>query len=1062
MEKTEKNTNNNFDYKAVIKKKLDDAVVQSEKSIAGFFIKNYRFTYLIIFFILISGLYSLLTLPKEAEPEVRVPFAVVTTVYPGATPTDIEELITQKIEDKIDNLENLNNYNSTSGQNFSSIFVEYNAEADLKESFRKLREAVDEAEPKLPDDAEAPVVTEINFNDFPIVTYSLVGDYNEAELKKYADILKDEFESISEVSKAEILGGVEREFQVIVNQTKLANYNISLSQVIGAIQANNISLPAGDIEIDGYKYNVRVDGKFTEIEKLNDIVIATYNNSPVFLHDLALVQDSYKEKETESKIGFSNENSKKTISLQIYKKTGGNILNIVENSQLAINKLYENNSLPEDIKIEKTNDNSVYIKNDLSTLGSSGLQTVILINIILMLILSFRGALITAMAVPIAFLMSFLFLLIQDMTLNSMVLFSLVLSLGLMVDNAIIIIEGINEYVSEHRRTIYEAALLSIWNFKWAITSGTMTTVSAFLPMLLVSGIMGEYMSILPKTISVTLLSSLFVAIIIIPTLATRFIKIKTDNGHKHRNKKRHLFLERKIKKLKENYTNFLWSVLPDKKRRRLILAGVFILFILAALTPISGIMKIQMFPKIDIDYFVINIKLPVGSVLDSTRIVTEEAEKIVQEIPELENYVVNLGASASLGFGGGSSMGANKASLTVNLKDKDERERKSYEIAESIRAQIEKIQGGDVTLEELAAGPPTGSPIEVRIYGDDLTIHSKIADKITKYFENIDNVINVKNSIQNSTGEFTYTIDKQKANYYGLDIFTVASTLRNAIYGTNASVVNIDGEDVDITVKYDNDNFTNTNDLNNILLFTRNGDSIPLNQIASTDFNPALLNIYHRDGEKITTVTADLKKGANLQKILADFDAYKKNIEIPETYLLQVGGETEDIEKSFREIFTSMIVAIILIAFILVLQFNSFKQPFIIIFSLPLAVIGVAIGLNLLRLPFSLPAFIGIVSLSGIVVNDAIVLIDRINKNIKNGLEFFAAIIEAGNARMQPIFLTSLTTIAGIFPLVYSDELWRGLSITVISGLIFSTFLTLIIVPIFYASMCQKEKCLK
>jgi len=1049
-----------MNYQENLKSNLDEALAKEKKSWVGFFIRKYRFTYLILFAILIGGLFSLFTLPREAEPEVKVPYAVVTTVYPGANPKDIEDLITNKIEDKIGNIEDLNTYTSNSGEGISSIFVEFNATADLKESFRKLREAVDEAKPNLPNEAEIPVVMEINFNNMPIVTYSLVGDYNEVELKKFADDIQGKFEKINDVSKVEIIGGLEREFQVIVDQTKLVNFNISLGQIINSIQTGNFSLPVGNIDIDGFKYGIRVKGKFTDAEQLNNIVVATYENSPVYLGDVAEIKDGFKEIKTESKIGFKNEGSKNTISLQIYKRTGGNIINITTDAQKITDQMYQDKILPDTLKIVKTNDNSVFIKEDLNTLGTNGIQTVILITIILMLILSFRGALITALSVPISFLMSFIFLKIQGMTLNSMVLFSLVLSLGLMVDNAIVIIEGINEYAEKHNRPILEAALLSVWNFKWAITSGTMTTVAAFLPMLLVSGILGEYLSILPKTISVTLISSLVVAVVIIPTLSVRLLK-KIGNGNSGpRNKKRHYIISKIFQNLHQKYTPFMKSILPNRKKRRMIVFGAFFIFLLAIAIPFSGLMKVEMFPKVDIDYFIVNIKMPIGTVLENTQKTTENVEKIISEIPELDNYVTNIGSSASVGFGAGGSNGSYLSSITVNLVKKDARELKSFEIADKIRPELEKIQEAEATVEELSAGPPSGSPIEIRIFGEDISSLTSISKEIENFLKNTSGVINIKDNLENSTGEFTFTVDRQKMNYYGLDLISIASTLRNAVYGAKASEVNLDGEDIDITVKYNEEHFDKVNDLENILLFTPSGENIPFKQIATLNLEPSLLSINHKDGKKIAAITADIEKGTNLQEVIKKFNEKKATIKLPQNFSIQVGGETEDIQKSFTETFYSMILAVILISLILVLQFNSFRQPFIIIFTLPLALIGVIIGLNILRLPFSFTAFIGIVSLSGIVVNDAIVLIDKINKNIANGMEFFEAIVDGGVSRMQPIFLTSITTIAGIFPLVYSNELWLGLSIAIIFGLSFSTILTLFIVPVMYVMICAKEKC--
>ncbi len=1048
------------EYELLLEQKLNKALIKTEKSTIGFFIKNYRFTYLILAAIIFLGIFSLFSLPKEAEPEIKVPFAMVATIYPGANSIDTEELITDKIEKEIKNLDNLKIYTSESNAGFSNIFVEFEAKANLDESFRKLREAVDRAKPALPADAESPTVTEINFSDIPIVTYSLVGPYNNVELKKFADIIQNELEGINDVSQVDILGGLEQEFQVIVNEQKLSNFNISLNQINNAIRQSNFSLPAGNIEIDDFKYDVRVKGKFTKAKDLETIVVATFDNSPIFLSDLAEIKDTFKDRDTLSRIGFQGESSQNTISLQLRKKTGGNILNIVDDANDKLLELKNNGSLPKDLKIQKTNDNSVFIKKDIKTLGTSGVQTIILITLILLLILSFRGAIITALAVPFAFLNAFIFLKIQGLTLNSMVLFALVLSLGLMVDNAIIIIEGVNDYISKHKKNPYEAALLSIWNYKWAITAGTLTTVAAFAPMLLVSGILGQYISMLPKTITVTLLSSLFVALIIIPTLVSQFLKIDKKNQGQTRNKKRHLLIANLFSKLHIHYRRFMMNTLPYKKKRKRILLAVWIVLILALAIPISGFMKIKMFSEIDVDYFFVNIEIPIGSNLEASDKISRKIEKIISKIPEIDNYVVNIGASAASGLSGDTSrLATHLSGITINLVDAKKRKRKSYEIADSLREELTKISEAKITVEEISAGPPTGAPIEIRISGDSARKIADITDKITEFFKSTKGVINIKNDIENSSGEFVFTINKQKANYYGLEVSSIASTLRNAIYGAQAGTINVDGEDVDITIKYSQNEFRSINDLGEILLTTRNNGTIPISEVANIQLEPSLLSIKHRNGEKTAIVTADIDGNTDLKNVLKQFEDFQSKLSLPQKYSISVGGEVEDIQRSFQEVFLSMILSVLLISIILVLQFNSFKQPFLILFSLPLAFIGVIFGLNLLFMPFSFLAFIGIVSLSGIVVNDSIVLIDKINKNIKNGIEFNEAIIDGGIARMQPIFLTSITTIAGIFPLIYADEFWRGFSITVSFGLIFSTFLILIIIPLYYAGICKSNK---
>ncbi len=1047
-----------MNYQEKISEKLDRSFKKEQNSWLGFFIKNYRFTYLIIIAIIVFGLVALFTIPKESEPEVKVPYALVSTMYIGASPSDVETTVTNKIEDKIKNLENLNNFTSTSALGFSSIFVEFNASADLQESLRKLREAVDLAEPSLPSQVDSPKVSEIRLSDYPIVTYSLIGDYDDQQLKIYADILEGELDGVKDVSKVEIIGGLEREFQVIIDQTKLSLFNLSLSQVVNSISINNFSLPAGTMEIDNFRYNVRVKGKVGQSLDLENLVIATYDNSPVFLKDIANVKDTFKEKNTESRIGYPGTSPQNTISLQVYKKQGGNILNIVENSQETIDELKKSNILPTGMKIEKTNDNSVFIKKDLSILGSSAIQTFILIALILLAILSLRGAIITALAVPIAFLMSFMFLRFQGMTLNTMVLFALVLSLGLMVDNAIVIIEGINEYTEKHKKSIYKAAILSIWNFKAAITSGTLTTVSAFLPLLLVSGIMGEYIGILPKTLTITLLSSLFVALIIIPTLVTRFIKIKKHANGDSKEKRRHVFIKKIIDKLAVNYRKTLEKILPYKKRRVSVIIGALMLFFIAVAMPISGLVRIEMFPKIDFDYFYINIELPAGSNLEKTEKITQEVENIIKDSESLENYVTNIGSQISAFSGSSASSNSqNKANITVNLKPAKERDLSSIEISEKLRDEITAVSGAKITIDELSAGPPTGSPIEIRIFSNNNQYLGNLSEQIEDYLNSQNKIINVNSSLTDATGEFVFTINKQQANYYGLSASAIASTVRSAIFGTTASVINIENEDVDIVVKYAKEEFKNINDLKELILLTPTGQTVYLKQLADVKIEPSLLSIDHKEGKQIATITADLEKGGNLQNITQDFLEYKNSLSLPENTSVEIGGENEDLNKSFQEMALSMIIAVLLIAMILILQFNSFKQPLIILFSLPLSIIGVIFGLIVLNMSFSISVFIGIVSLAGIVVNGGIVLIDRINKNIKNGLDFHEAVIEGGIARMQPILITSITTIVGIIPLIFASELWRGLSVSIIFGLLFSTLLNLIFVPILYTSMCKK-----
>ena len=1043
----------------ILDEKLNQVLRQKEKSISNYFINRYKITILILGVIFIVGLFAILTMPKEAEPEVEVPFAVVSIPYPGANPIDVEELAVKKVEEKIKNLDNLKSYNSSSGIGFGSVFVEFTAEADLKDSIQKLKDAVDDAKPNLPDEADDPIVSEINFNDFPIVTYSFVGNYTDIELQNYAEILQSEFETIKAVSKAPLIGDSEREFQVIVDQTKLAAYKVTIKQLISAINLTNFNLPAGEVTIDDNIYNLRVKGKIKNIDDLNSVVIKYNENSPVYLRNIAAVNDTFKDKKTKSIIGIGKESAKNTISIQLFKKTGGNILKIADNADKVIEKLKQTKQLPVDLIVLKTNDNSVFIKNDISSLGKSGLQTILMIILLLFVVLGWRGAIITGLSIPIAFLIAFIVLMLQGMTINSMVLFSLVLSLGLMVDNAIIIMEGINEYLYKHNKTPKESAILAVWNYRWPIIAGTLTTVGAFLPMLLVSGIMGEYIGILPKTITATLLSSLVVALVIIPALAAKFYKKHNESDNKeHRSNK----IRNQVEKLHKYYTKILSNILPNKKKRRNVILVAFILLILTVALPVTGLMKIEMFPKIDVEYFIVNLKMPVGTTLEQTASTLNLAEIIVKDIPEIDNYISTVGSSFAVFAGHSGSSAENLGSIIVNLKKSDEREFKSYEIVQQYRQRIESLPGGDFRLDELSAGPPSEAPIQLKVKGYDLKVLSKTAKKIQDLIIDTPNAINIRNDIEESSGDFTYSLDTEKLKYYGLSTAEVATIIRQAIYGIEASSVTIDGDDVDILIKYNKNKIQSVEDLKNILIPTPKIGFIKVSQIATLSIEPSVLNITHQDGEKVVKISGDTTKDGDVRKIMANIEDKLKDFNLPSGYSIEYGGEMIDIQKSFTEMFMSMFLAVFIIIFILVTQFNSFKKPLVIMFSLPLAIVGAFFGLLVLRLPFSLPAFIGIISLAGIVVNDSIVLLDRISKNLKRGMKFYEGVIEAGVARMQPIFLTSITTIVGVLPLALSEEMWRGLGFSLIFGLIFATVLTLFFIPVVFTCLCRKDYNIK
>ncbi|MDD3284871.1 MAG: efflux RND transporter permease subunit [Patescibacteria group bacterium] len=1044
---------------------------ESQNSFVGFFIKNFRFSYLIIMAIFILGAVSLATLPRESDPEVKIPYALVTTIYSGTSPEDIEKLITDKIESKLDNLENVKEITSNSATGVSSIFVQFDPDIEINEAIRKLRDSVETAKPDLPKEANDPMVTEIRTNDFPIITFSLFGNYSNSQLQDYADLMKKELESIKGVSKAPILGELKREFQITIDKRKIQGYGLDINTVVNVLSLSNIDMPLGNIKIDGYEYNIRTEGRFTEAQQLNDIIITYYNNQPIYLKDISDIKDNFREKTTISKLGIKNGLPQNTMSLQVYKKTGGNILKIVDDSRAKIQELKDNKRIPEDLDIKITNDNSIYIRKDLNTLGTNAIQTIFLIILIIFIAMGWKESSLAIFVIPLTFLISFAFLKYINFTLNSMTTFSLVLSLGLLIDTAIVVMEGIFDAMEHKNMNATEAALHTVATFKWPLISGTMTTIAAFVPMLLVSGIMGDYLKYIPITVSFTLFASLFISLTILPTLASRILKKKKNRHEKAKQKEKTKLqniidpeiplLERLLMPIKEKYANVLLKILKNKKQKRSILLIFTLLFFLAVSMPIFGLIKIEMFPTIDFDYFYINIEAPVGTVFEETNKKVSTIEEYVMNISEIENYVTTIGASqGSYGMSDNSSSKSNLANITVNLVDEKNRKKTSYEIAQETRDYFEKNNHEDIkiTVPPMQAGPPSGSPVELRVSGEQLETLTKIANDIKQILSEIDGTRDTETDIENTTGQFVIQLDQKKLSYYNLNVTGVAMSLRQIMYGVSATEISKEGKDIELKVGYDEKEFKNIEDVKNILINSPKGQ-ISLASLSTISFKPSVASVKHKDSKRIINIASSVETGKNANTILKELQKRLQGYNLPENYYIDYGGESEDIQQSYTDMFTSLIVAVILIASILILQFNSFKQPFIIMFMLPLSLIGVILGLTILRLNFNITSFIGVVSLAGIVVNDAIILISKINENIRNcNMDFYDAIHEATVSRLQPIILTTATTVIGLLPLALSDPMWAGLSYSIIFGLTFATLLTLFIVPIMYTNFEYKK----
>ena len=1030
--------------------------MQNKKTIWEFFIEKYKFTLLVILFLAIFGVISVFQMQKESMPEVDIPYAVVMTVYPGANSQDVEELVTQPLEDKIKSLDDVDEMSSESKNSISMITVQFDVNSDAQEKMNDLKDRIDEVKNDLPEDAQEPKVIQIRVDDVPILTFSVSGPYDRVEMKRNADQVKAEIERISGVSKVDIIGGQEEEIKVVVDKAKLDNYGFSLLQVSQAIQIANSDIPTGSIESSGINYSIRFSGRLLNVQDVQNIPLGNIGDVPILLKDVANVYSGYTDISTMSRLSKNGEQPQLAVSLNLYKTSGADTTKIVDEVLLKLEKIKLNYS--EDLRFEISKNVGQDIKDDLSNLLINGFETVAIVVILLFLFLGWREALLAGISVPLTFLISFVYLKTAGYTLNFLTLFALILSLGILVDNAIVIAESI--YVKmKNGLNVKQACIKSIKEYQWALIAGTLTTVFAFLPLLTVSGIIGKFIVSLPVTITAILLASLFVALGLIPVIAVLIFKEKENDSKEERldsvekkKSKKDYYMDVVNKK----YTKIIASFLDNRKKSNKLLKYIGLALVLSIALPVTGVLKADMFPTGNEPKVYMDFKMPVGTPLEITNEKIKEVENILLEDGTVDSFLVTVGSHTS----GGSIVSADAsgnthyAGVVVNLNKKS---KGSEKFIADYDNKIKEIGGFVCELNQDVMGPPSEDPISISVEGNDLMVLDSISQQIKNIVENIPGTRSVRFTVESSPGEFVLQVDRVKAQIYGISTAQIASTLRNAVAGVDATVIRKNGEEIDVLVKYDLDGLNDgvsekkidLNNIESITIASQQGD-IPLSSFIKKDLQHSRSLIQHDDGERIVKVVGDIKKGNSMQTIFATAKKeIEKNIELPENYKIIYGGESEDMQKSFSDIFRALLIGIFLIAALLVLQFNSYKQPLFILSTIPLSLIGVLPGLVLMGQPLSFPGAIGVVALMGIVVKNGIILIESVNNNRKDGMELREAIIEAGNSRLRPIILTTITTVMGMVPLAMSDPTWGPLGYAIIFGLSFSTVLTLFILPV-------------
>lgn len=1109
-----------------------------KKSAFNFFVTRPRVVLLLIASISLWGLWSFGKLPRESNPEVKIPIAVVATVFPGASPSDVEELVTKRIETKIAGLSGIEKITSNSANSLSTITVEYEASEPLDDAIRKLRDAVSEVKVDLPDDAEEPTVKEISFDDQPILTIALSGSEDGLALRDLAEDIRDELEKISGIREVNISGGDMREISVAYNPAQLSALSIAPEEANRAIAATNRAIPSGSKDGERFSYPVRTDARFFTAQEIGNIPIRLYENGgAILLRDIATVEEKAVKRSIFSRLSVDGSVPENAITLDIVKRTGGSIIDTVDEARATMERLEK--TFPAGISWTVTVDFAKEIRKSFDELTRDFFITVGLVMITLFLVVGLKEAIIAGMTIPLVFFVTFGTMLLSGISLNFLSLFSLLLSMGLLVDDAIVVVSATKQYLRTGKFTPEEAVLLVLRDFKVVLTTTTLTTLWAFLPLLLATGIIGQFIKSIPITVSVTLLASLAIALMINHPLAAALERIRfTRNwffislatlaglaayGFFLKNfwgislgivslifilrLTFWFFLSHGKEKLRENitlveqewnsdasikerlreagnhedktwkdrfihgvihfdriippYEKLLRFVLEDARRKWAVLIATSALFIGSLLLPILGIVPTEFFPPSDEELVFINIEASTGLKLEETDRIVRNVEKRLLEYPEIIDFSTVVGNAGVSQDGTGSTGGnaSNLAGIVIKLSDKHDRDRASFTIAEAMRIDFANIEGASIRVESQQGGPPSGAAFEARISGDDLREIERISTDLKKILETIPGTTNIETSLKNAPADYTFTLDHTRLAAFGLDATSVGSTLRMAISGVEVTTVLRENTETNVIARFDEKSISNLGDVQNIELRNGKGDMIRLGDLATVELKPSLESITRIDQKRTVRLSAGAREGARPNEILTAFQQkMAEEYRLPDGYDITYGGENEQNQESVESILRALVIAIILIVATLIIQFNSVTQATIVLTTLPLAMIGVFVGMAIFGVPLSFPGLIGILALFGIVVKNAIILIDKMNLNWKSGLDFNEGIIDAGKSRIEAIFITSFSTILGLVPITLSDALWRALGTAIIFGLAVSSFFTLLIIPILVSMMVKKK----
>ena len=1018
-------------------------------------IKKPVLTTIIFLIIILLGAVSLQRLSIDLIPSVEYPTITVSASYGNVGPQEIEDLITRPLEESMAAVQGVEEISSTSSEGSSRVSVSFEWGTDLDVATNDVRERIDRAVRSLPDDVDRPTIRKFDVNSIPILYLGVSSNMNLLDLREVIeDQVQYRLERVNGVASTNLMGGLTREIHVDLKAAKINALGLSPQTVITALKNENVNVPAGTFEQGDSDILIRTQGEFTSIDDIRETVITIKDGIPIRIGDVANVEDTHEEIDNISRL-----NGKESMNVAIYKQSGSNTVEVAEAVKAEMESI--NTDIPQ-IEMFTIMDQSEYIEQSISNVAYSALLGGLLAVIVLFVMLrNISSTFIVATAIPISIIATFGLIYFGGFTLNIITFGGLALGLGMLVDCAIVILENIYRH-REEGYTPTDAAITGASEVTSAVIASTLTTIVVFLPVIFVGGISGIMFQQMAYVVSFSLVCSLFVSLTLIPMLASRFLHYTPPENYNGKNLVHRIYSisEDGIKWLERNYSEFLKWALDHKKTVIFTTLGLFLISVF-----LVRFIGYELMPTGDEGSVNISLEMAVGTKLEPIEEVTKHVEEIIQrEVPEMTTLFSRIGGGGRGPF----STSSNTSSIAVYLVPKDERERSSEDVANDLRRVLSNIPGVTATTRQgmnfaLRMSASVSDDISVEVRGNDLDTAHELAIRVNELVKAIPGITDTDISREEGRPEQIIRIDRKKAADMGLTVSLIGSTLSTAVAGTSASYLREGGDEYTILVRLSEEDRTNLSDLLDLTVVNNRGNPVVLRNVVTAESAEGPMQIERKDQERIIEIEANYT-GRDMGSIVSDIRTALRSIPTPKDFSIILGADYEEQLESYRELMMGLILAVMLIYFVLAGQYESFKDPFIVMFSIPMALIGVTLVMILFNTNFSMYAFIGCIMLAGIVVNNAIVLVDYTNRLIRiHGMEIHEAIMLAGSRRLRPIIMTTLTTSLALLPLSLGlgegGEYQSPMARVVIGGLISSMLITLVLIPVVYSIFNQRHK---